>query len=182
MSVQPAERPEANVAEGAGLSGQTKGRTCAYVKVTNPVWNGSGYIKRKTANFYVGEGRAIFVGEDQLRLIESHPKNRAAYWRAAQEYLRVHRTMTRVELSHLPVVRPDVLLTDRSVPVHRTPAGRSGRVRVLMQGVVPIRRGTAPSASGTLRGRSVADNRTPVILSTPVENSPLYRSKIPQPW
>ena len=69
-----------------------------HVLVTNPVWNtGSGYIKRKVANFFVAEGRAKWVGESQLRLIESHPKNRAAKFRAEHAYLSFERQMTEPE-------------------------------------------------------------------------------------
>lgn len=52
------------------------------VKVVNSVWNGPGVIKRKVAEYYVAEGRAEWVGERQIRLIESHPKNLAAAERA----------------------------------------------------------------------------------------------------
>lgn len=134
MTSPPARRPETQGAAGAGPLGmESDGRRSSHVKVVNPVWNGSGYIKRKTANFYAAEGRAEFVGEDQLRLINSHPKNRAASWKAATGYERVHRVMTRAELAHLPVVRPAILLTDRSTRARRSFAGRSGPVRVLRE-------------------------------------------------
>ena len=51
------------------------------VKVVNPVWNGSGLIKHKVAEYYVSEGRAKWVGS-QLRLNPSHPLNVAAAARA----------------------------------------------------------------------------------------------------
>lgn len=133
MSGPPAVRPETQAAVGAGPLGTERDGRRSAVKVVNPAWNGSGYIKRKTANFYVAEGRAIFVGEDQLRLIESHPKNRAASWRAAAGYERVHRMMTLEELAHLPVVRPELLITDRSTPARRSSSGRNGPVRVLRE-------------------------------------------------
>ncbi len=52
------------------------------VTVTNPVWNGLTRIRRKDADYYVAEGRAVWIGE-RLRLVESHPKNLAAAARAA---------------------------------------------------------------------------------------------------
>jgi hypothetical protein len=39
-------------------------------------------MKLKDAEFYVNEGRAEWVGRDQLRLVLAHPKNRAAAERA----------------------------------------------------------------------------------------------------
>jgi hypothetical protein len=132
MTGPPVGRPATQGAAGAGpLGTQNDGRQSVRVKVVNPVWNGSGYIERKTANFYVAEGRAVFVGDDQLRLIASHPKNKAASWRAATGYERIQRTMTRAELRHLPVVLPEKLLTDRSTPARRGFVGRSGPVRLL---------------------------------------------------
>jgi hypothetical protein len=56
------------------------------VQVVNSVWNGSGYIKRKVADYYAGEGRAEWIGSGQLRLVMSHPKNIAAAERAAKAY------------------------------------------------------------------------------------------------
>jgi hypothetical protein len=130
----PAALPETHGAVGAGPLGKERdGRRSTYVKVVNSVWNGSGDIKRKTAKDYVDEGRAVFLGENQLRLIESHPKNRVASSRAAAGYERIQRTMTRSELAHLPAVRPEILLTDRSTPARRGFAGRSGPVRVLRE-------------------------------------------------
>lgn len=55
----------------------------AKVKVVNPVWNGNGIIKRKVADYYVSEGRAEWIGEDQLRLVATHPKNQVAAERAS---------------------------------------------------------------------------------------------------
>ena len=76
------------------------------------------------------DGRAIFMGTDQLRLIESHPKNLAAAATAAAGYEGVNRTMTLEELKHLPVMRPHIAYTDRSVPATRHMSGRSGPVRI----------------------------------------------------
>ena len=52
------------------------------VRVVNPVWNGKGFVKRKVADYYVSEGRAEWVGADQLRLVGSHSKNKEAAQRA----------------------------------------------------------------------------------------------------
>jgi hypothetical protein len=58
----------------------------AKAKVVNAVWNGSYEVRRKTANHFVAEGRAVWVGRDQLRLLLTHPKNQAAAARAAKGY------------------------------------------------------------------------------------------------
>jgi hypothetical protein len=111
------------------------------VRVVNAAWNGSGYIKRKKAEFYVKEGRAVFVGSarhpdrdemiDQLRLIDSHPDNIKAAATAALGYEAIRRAMTIEELSHIPMVRPRIAYTDRSVPASRHVGGRRGPVRIV---------------------------------------------------
>jgi hypothetical protein len=76
------------------------------VRVTNAPWNGgSGYLRRKDADFYVTEGRARWVGEGQLRLIEDHPKNRAAKFRAEQAYASLERRMTPAEKHYTATAR-----------------------------------------------------------------------------
>jgi len=110
----------------------------------NAPWNGSGYIKRKKAEFYVKEGRAVFVGTsrhpdrnemiDQVRLIDSHPDNIKAAATAALGYETIRRNMTLDELRHLPMVRPQMAYTDRSVPATRRLGGRSGTVRIIRTG------------------------------------------------
>ena len=111
------------------------------MRVVNAVWNGSGYIKRKKADFYVKEGRAVFVGSvrhpdrdemiDQLRLIESHPDNVRAATTAATGYESITRTMSLAELAHIPLMRPQIAYTDRSVPATRHVGGRRGPVRIV---------------------------------------------------
>ena len=97
---------EAVEAVGAGPLGNTvTQKPSTYVKVVNSVWNGSGCIKRKVAEYYVEERRAEWVGDDQLRLIESHPKNRAAARRATRGYENVARVMTTAEMKHLPIIQ-----------------------------------------------------------------------------
>jgi len=106
MTGPPGTRPEMQGAVGAGPLGETAGKKVStHVKMVNSVFNGSGYLKRKVAEYYVAEGRAEFVADDQLRLIESHPKNRAAARRAARGYENVTRAMTTAEMKHLPIIQ-----------------------------------------------------------------------------
>jgi hypothetical protein len=89
----PAVRPESQEPSGLVPGGM---QSAVKVLVVNPPWNGSGRIKRKVADFYVSEGRAVWAGELRdkttgipqtlLRMIESHPKNKAAKLRAAAGY------------------------------------------------------------------------------------------------
>jgi hypothetical protein len=99
--------PESQEAAGAGPRGSEKPKgLSAYVRVVNAAWNGSGYIKRKKANHYVKEARAVFVAPDQLRLIQGHPKNLAVAESAAAGYESITRTMTLDEQAHLPMMGP----------------------------------------------------------------------------
>jgi hypothetical protein len=138
----PARGPATQEAAGAGPRGKATARKPSlHVPVVNAPWNGSGYIKRKKAEFYVKAGRAIFVGNaahpdrnemiDQLRLIDSHPDNIKAAATAALGYEAIRRNMTIEELSHLPMMRPRIAYTDRSVTATRHVGGRSGRVRIV---------------------------------------------------
>src|SRR5687767_5904444 len=113
MIEPPAVRPATQEAAGAGPRGkETAGKPSRYVRVVNAAWNGSGYVKRKKADKYVKEGRAVFIGSvhhpdrnemiDQLRLIESHPENIRAAASAAAGYEAIKRTMTLEELKHIP--------------------------------------------------------------------------------
>jgi hypothetical protein len=56
------------------------------VKITNPANNGKPYLRRKDADYYVRTDRAVWVGVDQIRLIDTHPRNRAAREAAAHGY------------------------------------------------------------------------------------------------
>jgi hypothetical protein len=90
-------------------------------------------IRRKDAARLVSQGRAEWVAADQLRLVMSHPKNRA---NAAAEATAYHRAAAMTirnanELRHVPIVRVQKALTDRSVPTLRHLGGRSGPVRRL---------------------------------------------------
>jgi hypothetical protein len=130
----PAEPPATQEAAGAGPRGSIKNegvRLSSHVRVVNAVWNGSGFIKRKKADRFVKEGRAVFVGTDQLRLIESDPRNLAAAAKAAAGYVAIRRTMTLQELKHLPVMRPRIAYTDRSIHAARQVAGRKGATRIV---------------------------------------------------
>ena len=107
MTGPPVVRPITQEADGAGPRGSAKpGGLSAYVRVVNAAWNGSGYIKRKKADHYVKEARAVFVAPDQLRLIPSHPANLAAASSAASGYESITRTMTLAEMANLPMMRP----------------------------------------------------------------------------
>ncbi len=58
------------------------------VKVVNSVSNRAGFIRRRDAEHFLAEGRAVHVGREAgrglIRLGESHPKNRAAAIEAAR--------------------------------------------------------------------------------------------------
>ena len=131
----PAARPETQELPGLVPGGMQAGK----VAVVNPPWNGSGKIKRKTADFYVGEGRAVWAGEALLRMVEAHPKNQAAKLRAAAGYDAAKwdgRRITPDELLNIGVVCPAKAitenLTDRSLGSGRHVAGRSGPVRSIV--------------------------------------------------
>jgi hypothetical protein len=104
MTEPPSVRP-IQEAVGAGPLSKMMPRLPAHIKVVNSVWNGSGYIRRKTALYYVMQGRAEFLADGQLRLIKTHPRNRAAAHRAAKGYEDVHRPMTVDEMAHLPIIQ-----------------------------------------------------------------------------
>jgi hypothetical protein len=115
MTGPPAARPGIQEAAGAGPRGSEKPEgLSAYVRVVNAAWNGSGYIKRKKADYYVKGGRAFFVCPDQLRLIQSHTANLAAASAAAAGYESIMRTMTLDELAHIPIMRPSLVRIGRS--------------------------------------------------------------------
>jgi len=90
----PATMPVApQEAAGAGPRGKETGsRLSPYVRVLNAVWNGSGYIKRKVANRYIGEKRGHFLDNacTQMLLDMKHPANMAAAVRASVGYHRVY--------------------------------------------------------------------------------------------
>jgi hypothetical protein len=136
----PAATPANQEAAGASPRGKdTARKLSSHVRVIDAPWNGSGYIKRKKAEFLVKEGRAVFVGSarhperdemiDQLRLNNSHPDNIRAARTAAFGYEAVQRTMTIEELPHIPMIRPMMAYTDRSRLATRPVAGRRGPVR-----------------------------------------------------
>lgn len=108
------------------------------VRITNPIENGSSITSRKRALEFVQAKRAVFVGNDSIRFIESDPRNQAATRRAAVGYNEVNRTMTRDELANLPMARPAKALREansmRSRVYGRRIAGRSGPVRVVTIG------------------------------------------------
>lgn len=139
MSRAPARRPESQKARGGDSRGtQAAGGNAAYVRVSNPVWNGSPVIRRRDAKHFVSTGRAVWLcnqgdGSDQIRLLDYHPTNRAVAAVAAAGYRRAAAVMIRrrEELAHVPVLMPDIALTNRSVRAYRHIAGRSGSVRTV---------------------------------------------------
>ena len=106
------------------------------VRITNPIENGSNLTSRKRAMQFVEAKRTVFVDDNSIRFIETDPRNRAAHRRAAAEYNAVNRTMTRMELANIPLVRLGKALTEaltkRSQTPRRRVAGRSGPVRVIV--------------------------------------------------
>ena len=70
--------------EACGAPRGSRTRNPKYVRVINPPWIDRKVVKRKTADLYVRDGQAVYVGTD-LRMIESHPKFREAVAKAAQQ-------------------------------------------------------------------------------------------------
>jgi hypothetical protein len=142
MNSPPAGRPRTQEAAGAGPRGKGTARNLSsHVRVVNAPWNGSGYIKRKKAEFYVKEGRAVYVGSarhpdrdemvEQLRLLDSHPDNIQAAVTSAVGYEAIERTMTLNELRRIPMMRAQIAYTVHSLPATRHVGGRSGPVRIV---------------------------------------------------
>jgi hypothetical protein len=77
----PGARP--NIANGSGGQPQSNGKRA---RIVNPILNQSAKIRLKDAERLVRQGRGEWVGDDQLRLILSHPANTAAHERAAAGY------------------------------------------------------------------------------------------------
>ena len=152
MTGPPAARLTRN-AETVDPSGpKDTPKVSSYVRVTNPARNGPPYLRRKDAEHYVTVGRAVWLRcegprpervqyaggllvYDQVRLLDSHPKNRAAAVEAAAGYRRAAAVMVRrpEELLHLPVLLPRIALTDRRVRGYRHIVGRSGPVRAVQR-------------------------------------------------
>jgi hypothetical protein len=107
------------------------------VRITNPIENGSNHTSRKRALQFVEAKRAVFVGDNSIRFIDTDPRNQAAHRRATAEYNAIKRGMSKKEIANIPLVRPGKALTEaltkRSrVSVRRHVAGRSGSVRVIV--------------------------------------------------
>ena len=120
------QRPLGQVPAENGPAGKRSYR----VKVVNSIWNGTGLIRRKKAEYLVSVGRAEWVGPEQVRMVVAHPENRGAASNAAAGYEAITRTMTLKELAHLPIANPRMAYTDRSVPPTRYFRGRSGPLRI----------------------------------------------------
>ena len=76
------------------------------IKIINPIENGSPFTSRKRGLHFVQAGRAIFVAENQIRFIETDPRNQAAVARAASGYVLSERLLTERELKSIPFVNP----------------------------------------------------------------------------
>jgi hypothetical protein len=87
--VAPPARPASHEAAAAGVARQPKMKLSSRVKIVNSVSNGSGYIRRRDAEFFLAQGRAVHVGKfadhDHLRLLKAHPQNQTAALDAARE-------------------------------------------------------------------------------------------------
>jgi hypothetical protein len=76
------------------------------VKIVNPVENGATVTSRKRALQFVQAGRAVFVGKNQMRFVETDSRNQAAAERATRGYAAVDRKMTETELRNIPFIQP----------------------------------------------------------------------------
>jgi hypothetical protein len=108
------------------------------IRIVNPVENGSNITSRKRALQFVHAGRAVFVGNNLMRFIDTDPRNQAAARRAARGYEEVDRMMTKTEAANIPLARPAKAImeamTDRAGNrARRAPSGRSGPVRVVVK-------------------------------------------------
>jgi hypothetical protein len=84
MNSSPAKGPVNQ--EACGVPRGSRINNPNYVRVINPPWMDIKVVKRKTAELYVYEGQAVFVGT-ALRMVESHPKYRAAVAQTARQKL-----------------------------------------------------------------------------------------------
>ena len=89
MTNPPGARPGTEAATAGVVRQATPTpRLSSRVKVVNSVSNGAGCIRRRDAEHFLAEGRAVYVGReagrDLIRLVESHPKNRTAAIEAAR--------------------------------------------------------------------------------------------------
>jgi hypothetical protein len=108
------------------------------VKVINHTRNGPQAVRRRAADHYVAEGRAVWIGPGMIRLHESHPKNiamreRAESWHEGSD---ISRSGERVFGA-----KPDSTKRHRITPNHRklrsrTELGPAGSVRSVFFGVV----------------------------------------------
>jgi hypothetical protein len=134
-------------ARGGGSRGERKVQeNPAYVRVVNPCWNGKPIMRRKDAEHYVLQGRAEWLvshkgATDQIRLL-NHPSNRATRADSAQEYNRAAAVLIRQpeELSHIPVLMPEIALTRRTGHPRRHFVDKSGPVTGFSGKPTPKRR------------------------------------------
>ena len=79
------------------------------IRILNPTRHGACWTGRNRAERYVCTGRAVFVGLDAIRFIESDSRNIAAAKKAADAaagYDDIRRTLTVEELAHIPIMNP----------------------------------------------------------------------------
>lgn len=88
----PAARPVSQEAAAAGVARQkTPLKLSSRVKIVNNSCNTSGCIRRRDAEFFLAAGRGVYAGRDPatgrdyLRLVETHPTNRADAIEAARD-------------------------------------------------------------------------------------------------
>lgn len=130
----PPARPGTQDARGGDTRGGQKTNK-NYVRILNPIENGSPVVKRKVAERYVKDGWAKWDGADYIRLVMSCPRNKAKSAAAAMPYdAAVNKLVLSVaELKHLSVARPWLALTDRSVRCARHISGRSGPAVTILE-------------------------------------------------
>lgn len=87
MTSPPAARPETQeppVDLAAGGKARLD-RLPGMVRVVNAPWNGRSDVRRRTAEFFLSQGRAVRVGRDAIQLLDG-PRYRAATAIAARDY------------------------------------------------------------------------------------------------
>lgn len=103
--------------EACGVPRGSRRQNPNHVRVINPPWLDTRVVKRKTADYYVREGQAVYDGCD-IRMDESHPQYQAALAKTrvqklAQDRALNHRRVifwngsdTRPGATHLPGASP----------------------------------------------------------------------------
>jgi hypothetical protein len=74
----PAAMPLQTIQPSANGAGSKTRQRQKHIRVLNSPWPKILFRPRREAEYYVREGQAVFVGTDSIRMIEDHPKYRAA--------------------------------------------------------------------------------------------------------